>query len=75
MSSKITDNTDIWICPYPDPDGNYPRCDYRGGIPTVEPSSSRNATCLPCKVGKIVHQLLNLSGLIKVFNELAKSTL
>ena len=75
MSSKIIDNQEVWTCPYPDPDGNYPRCDHRGGIPTVEPGSTRVASCLPCKLGRVVHQLINLAGLIKVFNELAKSTL
>ena len=75
MFSKITDNQEVWTCPYPDPDGQYPRCDYRGGIPTVEPGSTRVASCLPCKVGKIAHQLLDLSALIKAFNDLAKASL
>ena len=67
MSSKITDNKETWTCPYPDPEGHYPRCDFRGGIPTVEPGSTRSASCLPCQGNKVSMGLL---AILRVFHDL-----
>ncbi len=76
MSLKTTDNQEVWICPFPDIAGNYIPCNYRGGIPAVEPGSTRAQTsCLPCKLGRVVHNLINLSALIKGFTDLARASL
>ena len=60
MKKKILamqEKTEKWTCPYPDKNGEYNQCDYKGGIPMVEPNSPRTISCIPCMINRVAKAL------------------